>query len=88
LSSNSEQNSSNCAQLAKCILLHAYSRTTASFQAALEQTKTLYRLLTSWHNRIFGYKLRTIEAEILKKLRTGSLNLELTDSYKKGNLFS
>jgi len=34
----------SAAQLAKCILLHAYSRTTASF-------------------RVFGCKLRTIEAE-------------------------
>jgi len=24
------------------------------FPAAREQTKTSYRLLTSWHNRIFG----------------------------------
>jgi len=38
--------------VAMCILLHAYSRTTASSQ-----------LYASWHNRIFGYKLRTIEAE-------------------------
>jgi len=32
--------------------------------AAREQTKKLYMAyLTSWHNSIFGYKLRTIEAE-------------------------
>jgi len=48
----------SAAQLAKCILLDAYSRTTANFQVAREQTKTSYCLL-SWHSRIFGYKLRT-----------------------------
>jgi len=31
-------------KLAKCILLHAYSRTTASSPAAREQTKTSYSL--------------------------------------------
>jgi len=55
--------------------------------AAQEQTKTSYRLLTSWHNRIFGYKLRTdseqLRLKILKKLRIASLNSEFTDSYKK-----
>jgi len=45
------------AQLAKCILLHVYSRTTASFQL-LENKQKLHSFLTSWHNRI-GYKLRT-----------------------------
>jgi len=30
-----------------------------------------------------GYKLRTIEAEILEKLRKASLNSEFTGSYKK-----
>jgi len=44
---------------------------------------------TSWHTSMFGYKLRTIEAgeqlrlEILKKLRTASLNSEFTGSCKK-----
>jgi len=42
--------------------------------------------LTSWHNSIFGFKLRTEEhlrLEILKKLRTASLNSEFIGSYKK-----
>jgi len=39
------------AQLAKCILLHAYS---LLFPSARAQTKTSYRLLTSWHNKTFG----------------------------------
>jgi len=48
----------SAAQLAKCILLHAYSRTTISFHvAARQQTKSSYSFLTSWHNSIFGYKL-------------------------------
>jgi len=45
--------------------------------------KTSYSFLTSWHKSIFGYKLRTIEAEILKKLRIVSFNSEFTGSYKK-----
>jgi len=44
------------AQLAKCILLHAYSRTTASTQLC-ENKQILH--IKSWHNSIFGYKLRT-----------------------------
>jgi len=44
--------------------------------------------LTSWHNSIFGYKLRTdqeqLRLKVLKKLRTASLNSEFTGSYKKG----
>jgi len=51
----------SAAQLAKCILLHAYSRiiTTASSQLR-ENKQILYLIadLTSWHSSIFGYKLR------------------------------
>jgi len=47
----------SAAQLAECILLYAYSRTTASSQVAREQTKTYIAYLTSWHNSIFVYKL-------------------------------
>jgi len=43
-------------QLAKCILLHAYSSTTASFQLR-ENKQKLNSWITSWHNSIFGYKL-------------------------------
>jgi len=49
----------SAAQLAKCILLHAYSRTTASFQLRENKQKLHTAYLTSWHNSIFGYKLRT-----------------------------
>jgi len=70
------------AQLSKCILLHTYSRTTASSQLS-ENKQILNSLFNSWHNSIFGYKLRTIEAEILKKLRTTHLNSKFTGSYKK-----
>jgi len=50
----------SAAQLAKCIFLHAYSRTTASSQLR-ENKKKLHTVayLTSWHNSIFGYILRT-----------------------------
>jgi len=47
-------------QLAKCILHHAYSPTTASFQLRETENKQKFmQLLTSWHNSIFGYKTRT-----------------------------
>jgi len=39
------------AHLAKRILLHAYSRTTATFQLR-EKNKNFIANLTSWHNRI------------------------------------
>jgi len=48
----------SAAQLAKCILLHAYSRKIASFQLR-ENNKNFKAYLTSWHNSIFVYKLRT-----------------------------
>jgi len=34
----------SAAQFAKCILLHAYSRTTAALAARAQQTKTSYSL--------------------------------------------
>jgi len=40
-------------------LLHAYSRTTASFQLRENKQKLCTASLTSWHNRVFGYKLET-----------------------------
>jgi len=46
-------------QLAKRILLYTYSCTTASFQLCKKKQKTSDSFLTSWHNSIFGYKLRT-----------------------------
>jgi len=48
----------SAAQLATCILLHAYSRTTASFQLH-ENKQKLHSLFNNWHNSNFGYKLRT-----------------------------
>jgi len=50
-------------QFAKCIFLHAYSLTTASSQLHEKKQKLQIAYLTSWHNIIFGYKLRIIEAE-------------------------
>jgi len=46
----------SAAQLAKRILLHTYSRTTASFQLR-ENKQMLYSWFNSWHNIIFGWKL-------------------------------
>jgi len=48
----------SAAQLQNCILLHAYSRTSVAAPSCASTN-------TSWHNSIFGYKLRTIEAENL-----------------------
>jgi len=48
------------AQFAKCILLHVQLR---SFQLRENKQKLHIAYLTTWHNSIFGYKLRTIEAE-------------------------
>jgi len=45
--------------LSKCILLHAYSRTTASSQLSKNKQKLHIANINSWHSRIFGYKLRT-----------------------------
>jgi len=53
----------SAAQFAKCILLHAYSRTTAIAQLRENKQKLHTAYLSSWHKSIFGYKLRTIEAE-------------------------
>jgi len=49
----------SAAQSEKCILLHAYSRTTASSQLRETTKTTSYSFLTSWHNSNFGSKLRT-----------------------------
>jgi len=43
----------------KCILLHAYSRTTVSAQLCEKKQKLHIAYSTRWHNSIFGYKLRT-----------------------------
>jgi len=60
------------------------------FPATRAQTKTSYiitYLWSSWHNSIFDYKLRkklrTIEVEKLKRVRTASFNLKFSGSYKK-----
>jgi len=48
----------SAAQLAKCILLHVYSRTTAS--SHLRENKQNFKAyLTSWHKSIYGYKIGT-----------------------------
>jgi len=53
----------SAAPLTKCILLHASARTTASSQLCENKQKLHIAYLSSWNNSIFGYKLRTIEAE-------------------------
>jgi len=55
----------SAAQLANCILFHAYSHTTATPSCASTNTNFIIAYLTSWHNSIFGYKLRTVETENL-----------------------
>jgi len=49
----------SAAPLAMCILLHAYSRTIASSHLRENKQKLHIAYLTSWHNSIFGEKLRT-----------------------------
>jgi len=51
------------AQLVKYILLHASARTTVISQLRENEQKLHIAYLTSWNNSIFGYELRTIEAE-------------------------
>jgi len=48
----------SAAQLAKCILLHVYSRTTASFQLR-EKKRKRHSIFSKLAYSIFGYKLRT-----------------------------
>jgi len=54
-----------------------------SSQLRENKQKLYITYLTSWNNSIFGYKLKQLRQKILKKLRTASLNLEFTGSYKK-----
>jgi len=49
----------SAAQSAKCILLHANSRTIALSSCASTIKNFHVAYLTSWHNSILGYKLRT-----------------------------
>jgi len=49
----------SAAQLAKSAFCFILIRVQLLFPAAREQTKTSYSFLTSWHNSIFDYKLRT-----------------------------
>jgi len=49
----------SAAQLAKRILLHALARTTACSQLRENKQKLHIVYLISYHNSIFGYKLRT-----------------------------
>jgi len=52
-------------QFVKCILLHTYSRKTVARSYTEHKKKLHIAYLTSWHNGIFGYKLRTIRLKIL-----------------------
>jgi len=54
-----KKTAASAAQLAKCILLHAYSRATAIVLSCARTNKNFIALITSWHYRIFGHKLRT-----------------------------
>jgi len=50
----------SAAQFAKCILLQAYLRSLQLLVSSCARTKKLRTAsLTSWHNKIFCYKLRT-----------------------------
>jgi len=51
------------AQLANCILLHAHSSTTTPICCVSTNKNFVIPYLTSWHNSIFDYKLRTNKAE-------------------------
>jgi len=53
----------SAAQFAKCVLLYAYSCTTADPSCTSTKQKLHIAYLKSWHNNIFGHKLRIIEAE-------------------------
>jgi len=48
----------SAAQLAKCILLHAYIHVHLIAPGCARTSKNFLDYLTSWHNSIFGYKLR------------------------------
>jgi len=73
-----QKKAARTAQLANCILLHAYSCITATLSCA-STNKTSYTVpcLTSWHICIYGYKLRTAR-----------LNYEFTGSYKKKSVIA
>jgi len=49
----------SAAQLAKYILLHAYSGTNKLALSCARTNKNFIAYLTNWHNNILGYKLRT-----------------------------
>jgi len=63
-------------------LLHAYSLQ-LQLSASQVQKNSYGFFLTSCHNSIFAFKLRTLRLKILKKLRTASLNSEFSGFYKK-----
>jgi len=47
------------ALLAKCILLHAFIHVQLQLQVREHKQELHIVYLTSWHNSIFSYKLRT-----------------------------
>jgi len=51
------------AQLANCILLHAYLHLHFRFPTAQSQQKLHKVYLISWHNSIFDYKLEELYCE-------------------------
>jgi len=66
----------SAAQLAKCIFLHAYSHRTASSQLR-ENKQKFIAYLTSWHKSIFGFQVRTTEAENPKKVKNSKPQLRI-----------
>jgi len=66
----------SAAQLAKCILLHAYSRRTASSQQR-EHNQKLRIVFNKLALQYFGYKLRTIEAENPSKVKNSEPQLRI-----------
>jgi len=67
----------SAAQFAKCLLLHTYLHTTVT-RSCMSTNKLHIAYLISWHNSIFGFiiknNIRIMRLNILKKLRTASLN--------------
>jgi len=58
-----EQNSSKCRTISKVHFASSFSTYNYSSQLCENKQKFHVAYLTSWNNSIFGYKLRTIEAE-------------------------
>jgi len=49
----------SASKLARCILIHAYTHVQLASSRMREKKRNFMAYLTSWHNSIFGSKLRT-----------------------------